>query len=58
MKWERAQQHGIDEAEDGRVRPDSERQGYDGHDRETGSLGQHANSVPQVLPQTVHVPSY
>ena len=40
---------GVDEAEDGGVGADAERQREHGDGREPGALGQHAQAVAQIL---------
>lgn len=53
----RAEQGGIDEAEDNRVRADAQRQRQSCHHSEAGLLDQHAEAVKDVLPQSRHVVS-
>ena len=43
------EQHGIDQAEDRRVRPNAERQRHYDHCCKAGTLGQHPQAMAQVL---------
>src|SRR5207244_10742769 len=47
--WYGAQEHGVDEAEDGGVRADTEGQGEDGDGGEAGGLAQHHQAEVQIL---------
>src|SRR5580658_8432857 len=51
----RTQQHGIHDAEDRRIGPDSQGQRQDGHDGECGLLAQHAQTVTHILKQSPHI---
>ena len=51
---ERAKHQRVDEAEDGGVGADAEREREDGHGRETGSPAHHPEGVPGVLPERFH----
>ena len=48
------EQHGVDDAEDRRVRPDPEREDDDRGGRESRALGQDAQPVSNVLPELCH----
>ena len=50
---QRAQEHGVDHAEHGRVRPDAQRQRQRGDEREHGLPGQRAQAVAKILQQAV-----
>src|SRR5215510_14623684 len=50
---ERAQEHGIDHAEDCSVRANAERQREDGNQSKAGALPQHSRCVMQVLPESL-----
>ena len=54
MERKRAQQNGINDAENGRVRANSKCQRQRRHDREAGVLRQHAQAVAKVLPKGLH----
>ena len=47
---ERAEDDGVDDGEDRRVRANAERERRDGDERERGLSPQHAQAVAQVLP--------
>jgi hypothetical protein len=47
------QQHGVDDAEDGRRCADAERQGRNGDDGEGATLGEGARAVPDVLRERI-----
>jgi hypothetical protein len=51
---ERAQQDRVDDAEDGRVRPDPHRQSQHYHYRESGLLQKHPRAVTKVLHERFH----
>src|SRR5438045_8362235 len=51
---QRTQQHGIHDAENGRVGSHAESQGQDSHDRECGLLDQHAQTIANILKQSPH----
>ena len=51
---ERSHEQGVDEAEDGRVGSDAERQGKHGDQSERPVLFENARTVPNVLPHTHH----
>ncbi len=51
--WQRTQQHGIDDAEDRRVRADAQRQREDGNQGESGILQQHSRAVTKILQQVL-----
>ena len=54
---QRPKKDAVDDAEDGRRRADTERE-RDDHDRgDAGLLAQHPRRVPEVLPESAHVPS-
>src|SRR5215475_1190533 len=53
MELDRAQKRDIDNAEDGRVRANAERQREDGNQSKTGALPQHFRPVTQVLPESL-----
>src|SRR5258706_404264 len=46
---QRTQQHGIHDAENGRVGSDAQSQRQDSHDRECGHLDQHAQTIANIL---------
>ena len=48
-KWEGAQEHGVDHAEDGRVRADAERDGEDDDGRDEGRRPRHTEGEADVL---------
>ena len=52
---QRRQQDALDDAEDGAVRPDSERQRRQGHGGEARRAAQHPQRVPDILAQLGHV---
>ena len=52
---QRRQQHALDDAEDGAVGADPERQRGQGHGGEAGRAAQHAQRVPDILAQLGHV---
>ena len=52
---QRRQQDALDDAEDGAVRPDSERQRRQGHSGEARRAAQHPQRVPDILSQLGHV---
>ena len=49
VEGQRAQEHAIDHAEDGRVRADAERERDDGDQREARVLEEGANRVPEIV---------
>src|SRR5215510_15299880 len=51
---QRAQQRGVDDAEDCRVRADAERESDDRNPREAGFLQQQSRAIAQVLQQGLH----
>jgi hypothetical protein len=53
---QRTQQHGIHDAENGRIRSHAESQRQDGYDRECGILDQHAQTIANILPKFRHQP--
>src|SRR5262249_9877265 len=50
----RTQQHGIHDAENGRVGPHAQSQRQDGHNGECGLLDQHAQTIANILKQSPH----
>ena len=54
---QRAQEDGVDRAEDRRVRPDAERQREDSHQGEAGVLDEHPQGEAQILEKRVHLAS-
>ncbi len=54
LHGQRLQQDGIDHAEDRSVRANAQRQRQHRHRREAGILRQHAQTVLQVLEQSIH----
>ena len=54
---QRFEQHPIHDAEDGRVRPDAQREREHSHDGEAGVLQQYADSVTKILNESLHVQS-
>ena len=52
FQW--TQQHKVDDAEDGRVRSDSQRQRQYGHQGNGWTLQQHPRAVAHVLPNEFH----
>jgi len=50
---QRADDEGVEQAEDGGVGADSERQGQNGGGRESGVLAQHAQRVSEVLEESL-----
>src|SRR5205085_1717608 len=53
--WQRSQQHGIDDTEDGGVRADAERNREHGDGSEAGLFGQHSQGKTNILEQRVHL---
>jgi len=51
---QRAEEHGVDDAEDSGIGADAERQGDDSHKGEAGTLHEGAEAEPDVLPQSAH----
>src|SRR5213083_291571 len=51
MVRERFQKNGLDDNEDGRVRPDAERECEHGDRRETGILAEHSHAEAEILHQ-------
>jgi len=49
-----SEEHGVHEGEDGRVGPDSQRQGEDGDEGEHRAFPEHAGAVADVLPECRH----
>ncbi len=47
--WQRPEHHRVDDAEDGSVRSDAQRQDQQGHDGEAGNFAQGAQRVAQVF---------
>ncbi len=54
IKRQRPQQHGVDDAEDGSVCADSQREGHNRDHAHARGLEHHANPVTDVLPERFH----
>src|SRR5215468_7017606 len=55
---QRTQQHGIHDAENGRVGSHAQSQHQDSHDRECGLLDQHAHTVANIFAKLGHKPCH
>src|SRR5262249_23202837 len=53
---QRTKQHGIHDAENGRIRSHAQSQRQDCYDRECGLLDQHAQTIANILPKLRHKP--
>jgi len=56
-EWQRAQENGVDEAEDGRVRPDAQREREHGHGGEAGGFQQLAEGEFKIVHGSLSVVS-